>query len=202
MLFLYSIFAILATFIGAQIQLSEFSLLTGRINYRAQWPQTMTFVATVLAFIIMAYDIVVIQFNTYVIVEAMLGIIICLFSEWLLSRLSPTALWVSVVWRVVLGIAMAVAIGLKTGGTYPLLPFLGMGLYMRNSPFGIVHSKPFFIACRMVRKSNHRCVETAVNGIDSIKEPISKALPRINVAGCGIMPDTGLDVLHDVQTLI
>ena len=99
MLILYSIFAILATFIGAQIQLSEFSLLTGRINYRAQWPQTMTFVATVLAFIIIAYDIIVIQFNTYVIVEAMLGIIICLFSEWLLSRLSPTALWVSVVWH-------------------------------------------------------------------------------------------------------
>ena len=202
MLILYSIFAILATFIGAQIQLSEFSLLTGRINYRAQWPQAVTLVATVLAFIIIACDIVEIRFNTYVIVEVMLGLIICVFSEWLLSRLSPTALWVSLVWRVVLCIAMAVAIGLQTGETYPLLPFLAMGLYMRNSPFGIVHSKSFFIACGMVREANHRCMETAANGIDSIKEPTQEAFPRINVAECGILPDTGLDVLHDVQALI
>lgn len=236
----YCILSLVAFLIGAQLQLSELVLLTGRYSYRPQLPQTVTLAAAVVAAAVMVFDLVTIRVD--VVVAATVGsMVVWLFSEWLLARLSPRRLAVAVAWRVaVVGIGAMGLMGVigpmgpisligligSIGhispighmgliGSCPLLPFVAMGACLRNSPFGVVCGKPFFLACHMARgrktglalgenstrlgEADTRLGEsdTHLGGDRRFSHGV-----RINVAERGIVPNTDRDVLHEVQALI
>ena len=195
--------------IGAQVQLSELRLLTGRYNYKWQSPQAVTFVATLLGVGCMVFYLL--TFSPFHFFTLFAFLLYYAAAEWLLSRWSPSRMSVSLCYRfIVLWITgvgyscvpLAASLlrpnEMLADGLLSPMCWLLAGIYMRNCPFGVVHGKPLFLAYRLKRG-------TGVGDTSHLydKEHISNnSGRRINVTEHGIVPDTGCDVLGKVQALI
>lgn len=79
---------------------------------------------------------------------------------------------------------------------YVLFPYFVAGLYVRNSPFGVVHGKPLFMAYHCHRKPMLQRVFPTPYQISGA------SISQINVTDYGILPDTGKDLTDGVQRLI
>jgi len=184
--------------IGAQVQLSELQLLTGRYNYKWKSPQALTFCAALITCLLLVVDggrgIADMGWR---IVTVLAFLLYYSLAEWILSRWSPSHMSVSLCYRVVtLCVASWVLSPDINGGVFLLSPWLLAGVYLRNSPFGVVHGKPLFLAYRLKDKGQmNQLAKTA----DTVKKNEGK---RVDVTERGIMPDTGRDVLDDVQAVI
>lgn len=183
--------ALAVALLSAQVQLSELRLLSGRYSYRMQKPQAVTMIASVLTLLVVVIDLMT-KVGWYVVWQCLIAAFVWLVSEWLLSRLSPHRLVVSVVWRVVVVAATAIFFLLQWSHA-SLLPFVFIGLWLRNTPLGLVHGKDLFLACHLTRYSKDEYRTTCSE---------HESLRKYNVAEYGILPDTGRDVLADVQELI
>jgi hypothetical protein len=186
----FFLLALLAVLLSAQVQLSEFRLLTGRYNYRLQATQWMTWIAGLLSLLAAICDITVSGLNCIVFIEIVLCGLTYAISEWLLARWSPKQLTLTVAWRLLVILMLATAVAFW--GQQSLLPFLSIGLYFRNSPFGVVHGKPFWLV--------HWNWNESWSGNENRSG--NRAGRLFLVTDYGVQPDTGRDVLEPVQKLI
>lgn len=187
---IFPLFALLTGLLSTQVQLSELRLLSGHYNYRWQAAQTVTLVAGVLTLAVVGYDVMLTGLNIIVLLETVVCLLFYIVSEWLLAKWSPQRLVLSVLWRLVIVAGMAWAIG--QWGQLSLLPFVLMGLYFRNCPFGVVHGKPFCVSFLLPSPTG-----------ETLSPPLREDGGRLFlVTDYGIQPDTGHDVLAEVQALI
>lgn len=192
----YFLLALLTYLIATQVQLSELRLLTGYYNYKLQVAQTVTIIAAVFTILIVACDIRVNGLNVFILSETVSCAFAYLFSEWLLAKLAPQQLLYTIVWRLLVVLIMVWM--LSCWGQSSLLPFVVVGLLLRNSPLGVVHGKPFWLACRLHRRGPvmNKCRESAG------PEEQKSSSERFVVTDYGIQPNTRDDVISKVQTLV
>lgn len=141
---IFPLFALLTGLLSSQVQLSELCLLSRKYNYRPQAAQSVTLIASILVLLIAVYDMMWSGLDVVLLFEVVLCALAFIVSEWLLALWSPKLLAQTIVWRLIIVIAMAFVINLW--GQPSLLPFVLIGLFFRNSPFGVVHGKPFWLA--------------------------------------------------------
>jgi hypothetical protein len=194
----FPLLGLMTWFVSAQVQISELRLLSGYYNYKLQPVQAVTMVTGMLLLLVVVLDIARSGLNGLIIFEVMLGLLVSMMSEWFLSRWSPHYLTLTVLWRIVVVALLAWAIG--KCGQQSLLPFVVMGLYLRNNPFGVVHGKPFFLAYYF-RRSNVRQPASAAES-SLVERGNDVDVNRYDVTEYGISPDTGRDMLPLVQALI
>lgn len=206
---------ILATLLGMQVEAAELKLLTGKYNYRPQKAQWITPLATLGTAALLVFDGMRHPMAGLFLASTALLLLICL-EEWVLTRVNPSRRAVS--WGLRLAAVAAGALatwGMSTAQTagIPLFPFALMGLYLRNSPFGIPHGKDLCLAYRLRRQ--RKAGETNCHTPTRLAD---YGLPDFSFAGCGdiheedwevfnvkdhgIVPNTGEDVAERVQSLI
>ena len=186
---------IIAALVGLQIQLSELRLLTGHYRYELQAPQWVTLVAATVAVIAVVAEVLMGGTSVFSVVAwAVLCVPFWLCAEWLLARLSPRRLWLSLAFR--LAIVASTVLVFRFLGLCSVIPCLLWGIIVRNSPLGIVHGKPMWLAHHLRRSVG---LSAPVSSSREGMEPSGKVF---NVMDHGIVPDTGRDVLPLVQSLI
>ena len=197
----FPLFALLMVLLSAQVQLSELRLLSGHYNYRLRAAQAVTLVAGVLVLAVVGYDVVGMVFwredpfdAVMVLLEAAFCLLVYMVSEWLLAKWSPWRLLLSVLWRLAAIVGTVWAI--SKWGQQSLLPFVLMGLYFRNSPFGVVHGKTFWVVNQNQNQNQNQ------NEKHNEYENQNENGKRFLVTDYGIQPDTGRDVTAEVQALI
>lgn len=156
-----------------------FSLIGWFVGTRMQW---MTYMSVLLTLLIVIFD--VLHAGVLPCLVASLIITSCyIITEWILGKLSPQYMAVSIFIRLIfLSVSFFV---LYYTGNEVVMPFFLVGLWFRNSPFGVVHGFKMSGAQHLAGvqyQDRHRSV--------------------VNVAEHGIVPDTGKDVLEQVQALI
>ncbi len=184
--------------IGQQLQLSELKLLTLRYNYRPQHPQAVSIVAAMAGIALLLCDACCTAMGWSSIWVMVAVLTATAIFEWLLARISSLSLMVSVCARcaaVVLAAWLLYVMQVQV-----VAPFLLSGLYLRNTPFGIVHGKPLWLACYMRRSPMAAIVQprSSSNGIGDT----TTATQRYSVLDHGIMPDTDEDMIDKLQALI
>lgn len=195
-MYIFPLFALLTGLLSSQVQLSELCLLSGHYNYRPQAAQSVTLIAGILVLLIAVYDIMWSGLNVVILYEVVLCAFGFVVSEWLLALWSPKLLAQTIVCRLIIVVAMAFVINLW--GQPSLLPFVLIGLFFRNNPFGVVHGKPFWLAY-WFRRSGLQFFERSEFS-SSVEELDRKK--RFRVIDYGILPNTDSDVLAQVQNLI
>lgn len=190
---IFLLLVLLTGLLSAQVQLSELRLLSRHYNYKLQLPQSVTLIASVLIIFIVVSDLWWHGINGVILLETFLCVLVYVVAEWLLALLSPKTFIVTLIGRLAVVLMMAWVVSRWEPS---LLPFVVVGLFFRNTPIGVVHGKPFWLAYRFRRY----IVAQAARNV-----PISEELPcgrLIDVTKYGIPPDTGIDVLPQVQSLI
>ena len=125
-------------FVGAQVQLSELRLLSGHYNYRLGHPQWVTFAAAVLCLLTIVAD--VLQHSLVLLAAGVLPLLVWYaLGEWLLSLWSPVRFGVALFFRLMVVMAACVACYMWLSDL--LLAGMLAGLYLRNSPFGVVYGR-------------------------------------------------------------
>lgn len=156
-----------------------FSLIGWFVGTRMQW---MTYMSVLLTLLIVIFD--VLHAGVLPCLVASLITTSCyIITEWILGKLSPQYMAVSIFIRLIF--LQAFFFVLYYTGNEVVMPFFLVGLWFRNSPFGVVHGFKMSGAQHLAGvqyQDRHR--------------------PAVNVAEHGIMPDTGKDVLEQVQALI
>lgn len=191
------VLALAAFLVGAQIQLGELRLLTGRYRYQFQKPQLVTLLALLLGLLLIVSDAYGMKGSAAgVLAELLVLLLVSVMSEWLLARLSFVSVGATVVFRllVVLGAALAV---LAVFVHLSVSPFLLTGLYLRNCPFGVVHGKAFFLAYRLRRKGVEH-----VSGRSVQHSKAGEPMPVYRATDYGLEANTATDSLPALQALI
>ena len=189
-LLIYIVLAVVMVLLSAQIQVSELRLLTGRYNYRMRRAQGITLVATFVVVFILLLNYMTKGFRQAVLAEVFLVLFVWRISEWLLARWSPRKIAYSAILRLI--VIGALTLLFAYWSLFDLLPFTIVGLSFRNSLFGTVHGKPFWLTYHL---------GTQKKKIKKGQTPHSSATVY-DVTNYGISPNTGKDVLAQVQQLI
>lgn len=193
---IYILSAFVAWLLGAQVAFRELHLLSGKYNYKIKTPQFVTFVSCALTLLLLACDVCNSSFGW----PWFLGICGMALAytvwEWVLAMLSPRHLLTSLLLRTVF--ILVAAWGLSQAGMMILTPFVVAGLFFRNSPFGVVHGKPFFLVSWMRRKGLR---EQAFDGVND-RHQSACSRDFFDVTAYGIQPDTDEDLTERVQKLI
>lgn len=190
---LYILVFILTWFIGAQIQYSELCLLLGRYNYNIQKAQMVTYGASLLAICLLIGWVWFAGLYVESLLIGLLFVICYAVGEWLLSLWSPKSVGKALAYRIF--IVVVGALVLHTFGYHILLPALLAGFYFRNTPFGCVSGKPFFVAYRLERNSLTQ-QENMLSANDVANHSV------LDVTNRGVLPNTDEDVVDKVQMLI
>ena len=195
-MFSFFILSLIATYVGIQIQLTELKLLTNRYNYRIHAIQTISIIAATIAVGVSITDIVLKHEEiTTIIFESLLSLLFLMLVEWILCRLSPKSRIISTIWRIAeVGI---IAISIYMYGSSSIIPFIVIGLWLRNSPLGIVHGKNLYIAYTINSKADEN--KTAM--CDALRNTDKNGI-KYNVIDYGIVPNTNKDLTRQVQELI
>lgn len=144
--------------------------------------QRLTYVSFLLALLIIIFDVW--RVGALSCLVASLILTTCyIIMEWILGKLSSRCMAVSIFVRLLfLLISFFV---LYDVGNEAMMPFFMAGLWFCNSPFGVVHGFK-------MSGAQHLAAMQYQDG----------QTPTFNVTEHGIMPDTGKDVLEQVQALI
>ena len=178
----YYLFSLIGWLLGTLIQWNELRLLTGHYQYKISKWQLVTYVSFLLSLLILLWDFLHV------------GILKCLGTnllfvfcyavvEWILGKQSPRRMMFSAGIRFV--VLLVGAFILYTTGWKMITPFVIAGIWFRNSPFGVVHGFKMPVVYRPVAGLSNEVPTTVVNVVEH-----------------GIVPNTGKDVLEQVQTLI
>lgn len=189
---MYMCCALLVFLLGAQVEIRELKLLSRRFNYQIRMPQYLTYAASVLSLMVLAGDVFRCHSLLWWLTAAFVYMLLYAIVEWLLAVFSPRRLAVAGMVRLL--VVIVAAVGIYRQGMWCLAPFLFAGLYFRNSPFGLVHGKPFFLAYYF-----HRYPKATSDSKAVMEKSVHD---RLDVTQYGIRPDTGKDVLEPVQELI
>lgn len=156
-----------------------FSLIGWLVGARLQW---MTYVSFLLTLLIVIYDVWHVGALSFLVASLILTACYIIM-EWILGKLSPRRMALSLCARLIF-LSVAAFVLYHTGNAV-VLPFFLAGFWLRNSLFGVVHGFK-------MSGAQHIAAVPYQNGQTS----------TINVVEHGIMPDTGKDVLEQVQALI
>ena len=178
----FILFSLIGWLLGALIHWNELRLLSGHYHYKIGRWQWVTYVSSLLSLMMVTYDVV--HVGVLLCVVASLLMVFCYaVVEWVLSKWSPLSMAVSVGVRLI--VLLAGAYVLRLTGYELITPFVLAGLWFRNSPFGVVHGFKM-LGAQHIATVQYQDRQTAT----------------VNVTEHGIMPNTGKDVLEQVQALI
>ena len=136
--------AIVMFLLSSQIQISELCLLPGRYNYRMRRIQGVTFLAMLLVVGMLLVRYRSEGLHLVILAYVFLALLVWRLSEWLLARWCPRQIAYSSVFRLLVIVALSLLF--TYWNLFDLLPFAVVGLSFRNSFFGTVHGKPFWLA--------------------------------------------------------
>lgn len=211
---MYLLLSLYIFFIGLQIQASDWSLLSGKYNYRIGHAQIVSYFCSLLATLTFVIDFVFRNGNIFVILATTLVLtLVTAVGEWALGRLNPKQSYVSWGFRFLLQGVAAYLLNLLLRASTPFLPFLVAGFYLRNNPFGIPHGKNLFLATLFPRRQakawsdmhfttpaeEAQAPDTSYAGNNTPASPASKIY---KVTEFGILPDTQKDLLCQLQALL
>lgn len=210
--------------LGFQIQARELRLLTGGYNYRIQAPQFVSFVAALLAlvgavfFLWQGWSIIstfssssfgaweYIRLGIYTLIP----LLIFAVAEWMLSYLNPSTAWAAWSYRLLLCLMLEFS---SLASPFPFITYVAVGVFLRNSPFGIPFGKDLALVYYMRRRQTTSFTE--MNYADDMASEIPDTsyagsrrstdetqLKRYSVADAGVRPDTSADCSEAVQALI
>lgn len=202
------VFALLAFFIGAQIRLSDISLLSGKINYTIQTAQYISYLALLLSVGIIVFDVMSVGVGI-VVISTIASLILSFVFELVLSKLNTQKRTLSILYRI--AIIAVIALLFCNNGKIGITYFLVMGMYLTNNIFGAVHSKDYRISAKLNR--------TSMSELSSVcAEPDTFELPNFTHAGnsrkekeslvvykvtdYGVLPNTKEDQTQKVNDLI
>lgn len=190
---LYLFLSLIIVYLGFQISLRDFKLLTGCYNYKIRFPQLISYFCLSIGVVIIFYDL---YDKDYIVImlSSLTSLIISFISEWLLSKLNPRAQLFSLLYRFCIIISFFSINYINFNSCY--IPFLIYGLYLRNCYFGVVHGKSLLLYPLLSKNKFAR-----LNKEKHIKASTIQ-LPLYNVIENNIIPDTNIDVLDRVQSLI
>ncbi len=179
---IYVLLSLVAWLTGTLIRYADLRLLTGNYHFHLGKWQWVTYCLCILAVGLTLWELVRADCCLRLMCCVVFGCCYAL-SEWGLAKWSPHRIAFSVGYRLTIligGTLIFAAVGVQL-----LTPFLLAGFWFRNSPFGTVHgfklpSQPF--ACAALSQHSQPNV--------------------VNVVERGILPNTGKDVLEQVQALI
>ena len=197
---IYFLISLAGWLVGAQIEWRELRLLSGHYHYKIGRRQMVTYLSSVLALLMVLLDQGTVLRDTIssgnwiirTVPRSLLFVFCYVLAEWLLGRLSPRRMAASLSFR--LALLLAGAWVLYATGCPTVMPFVLAGLGFRNFPFGVVHGKPFWLA-------SYKGQRSTFNVQRSLSESVALRT-TFNVSDYGIRPDTGEDVLQQVQALI
>lgn len=187
--------------LGVQVKLRELRLLTRRYNYRVMLPQSVTYIAAVASLLSLVLDLCHTSFLSWFLV-----VVVTLFvfatGEWLLSRLSPSCLAVSWIFRLLL-VATCCLLSSMIAPVCLLSPFVLAGLYLRNTPFGAPHIKCLCLETYMKRNIK---VEWGSDNMDVAdyagRKTMGVAEKRYDVRDFGVVPSLRADQSRAIQRVI
>jgi hypothetical protein len=200
--------ALIVYCVGAQIRFNDLTLLFKKINYRKQLPQYVTYCSCVIVLWCLFYDILTAGVLGLLLLVSV-GLFLSLVTEFFLSKLNPKSRFISLSVRFIeLSLLYFIIFSFETA---LLTPFVICGLYLSNSPFGVVHGKDYRISSYLSRTKN-RIYEK----LDSVTPNIS-FLPKFkagsknygassykiyNVEDYGIKPNVKYDQIDKINELI
>ncbi len=146
---MYILINFLAFFIGAQIRVNDLHLLSGRVNYKKQLPQYITYLSCLLFFACIVYDIRTTTFFS-ILTFAGVSLFLSFAVEFGLSKFNSKSRFVTLVVRL---LEMTfIYYMLYVNDVLMFMPFIICGIYLSNSPFGVVHGKDYRFGTYLSRK--------------------------------------------------
>lgn len=216
-LILYIIGAILSTFIAMQMSKEDLKLLSGKYNYQLRKSNIIAFSSSVFIVLSVLYDFLSIDFS-FIFCITIISLLFSIVWIWGMAKIN-THHFIVVVTMILIPIITASFI-FYVSRIFCFTPFVLLGVYYRNNPFGNLFGKKFLILKNedktlFSRKSTQ--IDTTIKTEIQAEIPESlpnfsyagytisnqpKELPLINVIDKGILPNTSIDVLDSVQQLI
>lgn len=209
---LYILASLTASFIGFQIYIPELLLLSRKYNYVIQKAQFVTYISFIIAICMLFYDIY--MNNIALMLTASCFVLFITFlAEFILARFSPSQSIISWSFRSVYIFMLSLSLFIWSGGKWnPLLPFILIGVYLRNSTFGIPHKKELCMSYLFHRDEQQSIENQKLVNYNGPKLPdfsyagnklsTNEDLRIFNINDYGIFPDTEEDSIEKVQNLI
>lgn len=203
-----SICVFLGYILGVQIRLKDLVAFRPDVNYCCRKTQWFTLICAVLAIGSIIFDYI-----TYSVGNMLIATILSLFlsavMEWGLAKINTSSIALAYIIRSF--IIFLVSCFLRGSfGELGNSPFIIMGMYMTNCPFGVVWGKTLRFASNFKRETVSKIPLTPGNVVpDNIPnlgfvgcKRESNQKKRFDVSEYGIFPNTNKDVTQEIQTLI
>lgn len=206
-----------AVLIGMQIDLNELKLLKGSYNYHIQKTQFVNFAAICMATLASGISLYLFFSNTspYLWWSILLRLVspcaLIVIEEWALAKMNPSS---SVFSWAVRFLFCALTETFVLHSPLPFVTYLFIGVYLRNTTFGIPFRKDLCLAYIFNRvmatpfESMEFVTETEAHQLPStefagsMERPYTTALPLYNVADFGIKANNPEDVTESIQSLL
>ena len=207
---LYLIIASITCLSAIQVSYNDIKLLSGKINYKWKKSNFIAILILLLFFLLFIYEYYNIGWlNLVYIVNSL---IISIAWVWGMSKINSSKfLFIG------LQLLAPIIIGCYAFYCYNiniLFPFAIFGFYYRNCPFGSIRYKSFLL----FSNKKHTIITKNITKDNNIVKQIPDSIPNFSYAGCkqkafkelsiydvskfGILPNTDIDVLPQVQQLI
>ena len=158
---MYYLICLTVCFIGIQIRLKDLLLLTNRFNYKISFAQVISYISLVLLISIIVYDIDIIHSVSRWVYAIILSILTGFISEWGLSKLNFRRKTFTYIFRIAILFFIS-TISYQLSGNI-LTSILIYGLYLRNSPFGIIHGKDIFLSSKLISRETKESIKFLFN---------------------------------------
>lgn len=190
----YILYSYFAAWLGAQIAIPELKLFGGKYNYHLSISQWITLICFITFLTIIIHDV-----TDYGGISTLLGITIflCLaiFKEWFWSKINTSSIIASSIYHLtVIGIIAVYTCKIDCFLSFPVI----WGIYFRNTPFGVVHGKNFFISSWVKQKQKiilNRCTTTTMPYLE-------KKQKRYTITEFDITPNININQTPKIQNLI
>lgn len=202
--------AVILYLLGFQFRFADLSLIGGRINYRPQFQQFITFASLFVAILLIIKDFSQYKPNiSFILLMTILSLILSFIIEFILSKINSRSFLFNIFVRLVAIIAVSLVICSSRQGV--VLPCFVMGLFTTNNPFSIVHGKPLRLASyfrrKLIRTNCEKQIEVNTSALPIFKyagRNLNFDCPQLlfNVVNYEIIPNKRIDYTQKVNELI
>lgn len=207
MLFIsYFVIAVIACWVGFQLQAGELKLLTGKYNYRWQKAQALSMLSALSGICVLVRDLMTRSIPD-ILISCAIALAVSFLSEWFISKTNPRKALVSWGCRLLIILLLSGLLCLLFGNV-SAVSFWLVGVYLRNSPFGIAHPKDLALAYLFSRKPGGESYFTSAaedepqSGYAGNQHNGNLNLPVYRVTDFGLVPDSKADQLDALQKMI
>lgn len=195
---------ILMFIIGMQISINDLALLKGNINFKLKLTNFLAYLCLIITISIIIFDII----HNGILICIPTGLLIAISSiigTWVLSKCNFKSFWINtavITIMVSINVLILNHIGIILYSTSAF-----WALYYRNTPFGSPFRKRYLLLSILKKQIHTEYEENSLNINDTDfsfagKKKNFKSLPTYNVMDFGIFPNSGKDVLENLQKLI